>query len=156
MNRIAIVRICGEHGLTKEVKSTLQLLNLHKKNSCSVVKNNPSSVGMIKRIKDYVTWGELDEETFKSLVKKRGKLPGNIKLTDDYIQKELKISIEDFSKKFIAGEKELKDIPGIKPFFRLSPPLGGFERKGVKKPFSTGGVLGYRKEKINILIKKML
>ena len=33
---------------------------------------------------------EIDEETFKELVEKRGKLPGNIKLTEDYIQKELK------------------------------------------------------------------
>jgi len=40
--------------------------------------------------------------------------------------------------------------------FMLHPPRGGFERKGVKKPFSLGGALGDRKEKINDLLKKMI
>ncbi|MCK5107246.1 MAG: uL30 family ribosomal protein [Nanoarchaeota archaeon] len=40
--------------------------------------------------------------------------------------------------------------------FRLNPPRGGFERKGIKKPFKTGGALGNRDDKINILIKKMI
>lgn len=39
---------------------------------------------------------------------------------------------------------------------RLQPPLGGFERKGIKLPYSQKGVLGDRKEKINLLIKKMI
>ncbi len=39
---------------------------------------------------------------------------------------------------------------------RLQPPLGGFERKGIKLPYNQKGVLGDRKEKINLLIKKML
>ena len=41
-------------------------------------------------------------------------------------------------------------------FFALHPPRGGFERKGTKMPFKLGGVYGYRKEKINDLIKRML
>jgi len=44
----------------------------------------------------------------------------------------------------------------MKLFFKLCPPVHGFERKGIKKPFSMGGVLGYRKEKINELIKRMV
>jgi large subunit ribosomal protein L30 len=40
--------------------------------------------------------------------------------------------------------------------FRLSPPRGGFERKGIKTPFTMGGALGNRKEKINDLIKRMI
>lgn len=41
-------------------------------------------------------------------------------------------------------------------YFTLHPPRGGFERKGIKMPFKLGGVYGYRKEKINDLIKRML
>ena len=40
--------------------------------------------------------------------------------------------------------------------FTLAPPIGGFERKGIKTPFTLGGVLGYRGDKVNILIKKMI
>ncbi|MBN1275160.1 uL30 family ribosomal protein [Candidatus Woesearchaeota archaeon] len=39
--------------------------------------------------------------------------------------------------------------------FALHPPRGGFERKGIKKPFSTGGALGDRKERMDELIKRM-
>ena len=53
-------------------------------------------------------------------------------------------------------KKELNDIPGLKRFFRLKPPEKGFEKKGIKKQYSLGGVLGYRKGKINELIRKML
>ncbi len=54
------------------------------------------------------------------------------------------------SKKKPFVEKENKLI------FRLNPPRGGFERKGIKTPFSLGGALGNRGEKINDLIKKMI
>jgi len=40
--------------------------------------------------------------------------------------------------------------------FALNPPKGGFKRKGTKMPFRLGGAYGYRKEKINDLIKRML
>lgn len=38
----------------------------------------------------------------------------------------------------------------------LKPPVGGFERKGVKMPFSKGGALGYRGKNIQDLIRRML
>ncbi|MBN1646357.1 uL30 family ribosomal protein [Candidatus Woesearchaeota archaeon] len=38
----------------------------------------------------------------------------------------------------------------------LHPPRGGFEREGIKKSYTKGGVLGDRKDKINALIRKML
>ena len=43
-----------------------------------------------------------------------------------------------------------------KNFYRLQPPRKGYGRKGIKKPFSSGGALGERKEKINDLINRML
>ncbi len=54
------------------------------------------------------------------------------------------------SKKKPFVEKENKLI------FRLNPPRGGFERKGIKTPFTLGGALGFRGEKINELIKRMI
>ncbi len=38
----------------------------------------------------------------------------------------------------------------------LNPPKGGFERKGIKAPYSIGGALGYRGKEIIKLIKKMI
>ncbi|MCX6711983.1 MAG: 50S ribosomal protein L30 [Candidatus Woesearchaeota archaeon] len=153
--RIAIIRIKGKAGLKKTVKDTFLLLKLYKKNSCVVVPNTPSYVGMLTKVKDCATWGEIDEQTFKLLLEKRGKLPGNKSLTNEYIQQKLKINLDQFVKEFMSFKKELKDIPGIKLFFKLTPPRHGFEDKGIKVQFSQGGVLGYRKDKINDLIQRM-
>ena len=40
--------------------------------------------------------------------------------------------------------------------FALHPPIGGFGRKGIKLPFGLGGAYGYRAEKINDLLKRMV
>lgn len=56
-----------------------------------------------------------------------------------------------------ATLKTLKEKRGANnAFFKMHPPKGGFERKGIKVPFTLGGAYGNRKEKINELIMKML
>lgn len=154
--RIAVIRIRGIIGVKKKAVYTMKLLYLYKVNNCIIIDNTKNYTGMLKRIKDYVTWGEIDEPTFKQLLEKRGRLPGNKKLQLDYLEQKVNQDFESFSKNFIAYKKELKDIPGLKLFFRLSPPKKGFDRKGIKQPFSLGGALGYRKEKINELIQRMI
>ena len=67
-----------------------------------------------------------------------------------------KLNYIQFAKEIFEAKKSLKDIPGLKTYFRLKPPTGGFERKGIKLPYSMGGTVGYRREKINDLIKKMI
>ncbi|MDD5133394.1 MAG: 50S ribosomal protein L30 [Candidatus Nanoarchaeia archaeon] len=156
MSRIAIIQVRGIIGLKKPVKDTLTMLNLHRKNSCVLVRADPSSVGMLTLVKDFVTWGELDKETFKELLKKRGRIAGNQLLTEEYLKKNAKLSFDEFTEEFMKLKKELRDIPGLKKYFRLTPPRKGFERGGIKIPFSMGGALGYRGNKINDLIKRML
>lgn len=154
--RIAIIRIKGKVGIKKDIKDTFNLLRLYKKNTCVIISNSPSNIGMIQKLDNYTTWGEIDEETFKNLLKKRGKIARKEQLTEEYIKEKINLSLDQFSKEFINFKKELKDIPGFKPFFRLRPPTKGFEPKGIKKPYSMGGVLGYRKNAINDLIKNMI
>ncbi len=154
--KLAVLRIRGNVGVRKDIKDTLDLLRLYKKNSCIIINNSPSCIGMLKKVKDYVTWGEIDEETFLQLIKKRGRLPGSKPLTEDYLKEKTKLSYEQFAKEFMNDKKDLKDITGVKRVFRLKPPEKGFERKGIKTPFSLGGVLGYRKDRINDLIRRML
>lgn len=154
--RIAVIRICGKVGIKKTVKDTLTMLHLYKKFNCIVIPNSKVYEGMLKKVANNVTWGEINKETLKLLLEKRGRLPGKKPLTEEYTKNKLKLTIEQFSEDVFTFKKELKDLPGLKLFFKLSPPRFGFESKGTKKPFSLGGVLGYRKDKINDLIKRML
>jgi len=155
MTKIAAILVRSNFGISKDKKYTMNLLKLFNKNYCVILNNNQEYIGMLNKIKDYVTWGELNEETFLLLLKKRGRLAGNKKITDDYL-KSKNINLDNFVKDFFNNKNSLKDIPGLKTFFRLKPPTHGFERGGIKKPFSLGGALGYRKDKINELIQRML
>lgn len=154
--KIAIIKVRGSIGLNKKLKDTLAMLRLYRKNCCVIVDSNPIYIGMVNLLKDYITWGEVDNETFKLLLQKRGRIAGNKLLTEDYLKDKVKMGYEEFVTAFFDGKIKFRDVPGLKRFFRLRPPVGGFERNGIKKPFSMGGVLGYRKEKINDLVRRML
>ena len=156
MSKVAIIRVRGDLNVRRDNKDTLKMLRLFNKNYCVIVENNDNYVGMIKKIKDYVTWGEIDKETAELLLKQRGRLAGNKKLTEEYLKDKLNCSFNEFVNDFFDNKKSLKDIPGVKQFFRLHPPIKGFERGGIKKPFSMGGALGYRKDNINDLVKRMI
>ncbi len=154
--RIAVIRIRGVIDVNAKVADTFRKFKLFKKNGCIVVDNRGSYMGMLRKIKDYATWGEINEATFKKLLLKRGRLPGNKQLSESYLKEKTKTDIDAFVKEFFEFKRELKDIPGLKTFFRLGMPKNGFEVKGIKVPFSMGGALGYRKDKINDLIERML
>ncbi len=155
MAKISLIRIRGRVGVKRPVRDTLSMLRLHKVNHLVIVDDNPTYRGMIQKVKDYITWGEINAETLAKLIRKRGRLIGNKKVTEEYVQEKLGMSIEEFAEKVIKGEMELSDLPNLKPVFRLHPPKGGF--KGSKKrTFKEGGALGYRGESINELIEKML
>jgi len=142
MSKIAIIRIRGSVNLRKEVKDTFSLLRLYRKNYCVVVEGTPSLMGMVKKVKDYVTYGEIDDAAYKELVEKRG---------EEYKGRE-----KDSRGKIDYKKCILVDGKKMKPFFRLNPPKGGFGRKGIKVSFKAKGALGYRGEKINDLLKRMI
>ncbi len=154
--RIAIIRVRGKVHLREDISDTMKLLKTTRVNHCSIVDNREQYLGMINKANDYITWGEINAETLSKLLIKRGRLEGDKKLTDDYLKSVKVNSIEELSKDVIAFNKELKDVPGLKPVFRLRPPKKGYDRGGIKHPYSTGGALGYRGEKINELLDKMI
>ena len=154
--RLAIIRIAGKVGLKKEIKDTLNMLRLYNKYTCIIITSQKNYVGMITKLNDYITWGEINKETLKNLLEKRGKITKKEKFNEEYLKNKLKLNISQFVEDFMNFKKEFKDIPGLKNFFKLCPPKGGFEKNGTKKPFSLGGTLGYRKDKINELIVKMI
>jgi len=132
----------GLTGLSTRVGENLKMLRLYKNNYCIVVPNNPVYEGMLNKAKDYITWGEVDEETFKALVDNRGE--------------EFKGRETDSKKKIKYNDFILINNKRIKRYFRLNAPKKGFGRKGIKYSFKDGGALGYRGKAINELIKRMV
>jgi len=140
--KIAVILVRGLIDVRKPVKDTLAMLRLTRKNHCVVIDNTPVNLGMLKKVKDYVTWGEISEEVLKELIEKRG---------EEYFGPETCSKGKIKYKKFFTHNNKK-----YKKYFRLNPPRKGFGRKGIKIPFKVGGALGYRKEKINDIIKRML
>ncbi len=139
--QLAVVLVRGLIDLSAHIKKTLGLLKLGRKNHCVVIANNPVNLGMLGKVKDYVTWGEISEDTFNELIRKRG---------DEYKGRAGDSKGKYQYKTIISAGRKYKTI------FRLNPPKKGFGRKGIKIGFRAGGALGYRGEKINDLIMRML
>lgn len=150
----AVVRIRGEIHLKPELKTTLRLLSLHKINHLVLVPENDSFKGMLKKIQSHVTYGEINSIVLSKLLAKKARLLGDKKIDESFLKEKKLKSIDELATALIDGKVSLADF-GIKPVFRLRPPSKGYERKGIKKSFSVGGVAGYRAENINSLIKKM-
>ncbi|MHA1693787.1 MAG: 50S ribosomal protein L30 [Candidatus Helarchaeota archaeon] len=154
--KLIVVRIRGNVNVRKEVKDTLKMLRLNRINHAVLIDDRKSYLGMLQKVKDYTTWGEINEDTLELLLKKRGRLEGRKKLTDQYLKKYTEYqSIKDLSKAIISNEINIHDIQKIKPVFRLRPPKGGHHGK-IKRPYKAGGVLGNRNTEINDLIMKMI
>jgi large subunit ribosomal protein L30 len=151
---LAVVRIAGRVNITKELEDTLEMLRLHRVNHCVLVPETPEYLGMVRKVKDYVTWGKVDEKTAVKLFEERGMLTGRRKLDEKRLKKLTDYtSFDKFFKDLNKGKIKIKDFPEIKPVFRLSPPRKGF--KNTRIPYPKGD-LGNRKDKINELLERMV
>ncbi len=151
----AAVRVRGIVNVKPDIKRTLQLFRLTRVNHCVLLEENASIKGMLQIAKDYITWGEIDKAILSELIGSRGKLEGDKELTEDYIKSATSYNnLEKLSQAIIDNKFKYKDIPNVKPIFRLSPPKNGYE--GIKRSFVNKGALGYRRKEINKLLERMI
>lgn len=153
---IIAIRVRGRVRVRPQIEMTLDKLSLVRLHHAKVYKATPSVQGMITKSKDFITWGEIDVDTLTQLLVKRGRVTGNKKLTDAYVKKNSSFaSIKALAKAMVAGDASFKDVEGLKPVFRLTPPSKGYKGKTYWS-VGMGGITGYRGEGINELAKKML
>lgn len=138
---ILAIRISGLVGNRYTIEDALARLRLRRKYSAVLVKPTPENLKLLKQLRDFIAYGDIAPDTLKELIRLRGKP----------IDKSKKIDAER-----VVAELDKKSLfaLGLKPFFRLHPPRGGVDTK-VHFPVRKG-VLGDNKDKINLLVKKML
>lgn len=150
----AVIRVRGQPDVNRDIEYTMNIMNLTRVNHCVIVPENDVSKGMLQKTKDYVTWGEISEDTLVDMIKVRGRLSGDRGVTDAFLTENSEFkSVEELAKALMDGYR-MKDIEAMKPVFRLHPPVKGYE--GNKRSYRNGGALGYRGEAINDLIARML
>ena len=155
---IIAVRIRGQSGIAHDIEATLGMLRMPRKYNAVLLSEKPDTIGMLKKAKDFITWGEPERKTLTMLLEKRCKLKGTDQLTPQYLKEKLQIAsveklAEAMDKKEISSAR-LRDA-GIPLVFRLHPPRGGFKGP-TKRSFGDGGELGYRGPEISNLISRMI
>ncbi|VVB51302.1 50S ribosomal protein L30 [uncultured archaeon] len=154
---VAVVRVRGSVHVKGDIEDTLMLMNLNHKNHATFIPYNDSTRGMLIKVNDYVTWGEVDAHIVEKVLSTRGKSAGRKALDDAYMKAHSKYAtIKDYAAALSSNKASFKDVEGIIPVIRLNPPKKGFDKGGIKKPYSIGGALGYRGAKIAELIERML
>ncbi|MHB8586030.1 MAG: 50S ribosomal protein L30 [Thermoplasmatota archaeon] len=152
------IRVRGTVKLPGEVTDTLTMLRLHRPNSATFVPKDASHLGMIRKVKEWIAYGEVDAATAGEILKQRGRLEGDKPITDEYVKTATQgkyATIAAFAEGLAKGEASLKELPSMKAFFRLHPPRGGHDGS-VKHHHKVGGALAYYGPSVNDLARRML
>ncbi len=137
---IAVIRIHGQVKLRKELAETLNRMRIRRKLACCLVdEKDRVMMGMLKKVRQYVAYGEIDDKMLKELILKRGKMENGKPVQEKDVDK------------IIEGIK--KGDWKIKKYFRLHPPIGGFKKS--TKQVVPKGILGKHKD-ITKLLGRML
>lgn len=150
-----VIRVRGRTKINQDTADALKMLRLTRINHAVLVKKNKETEGMLRKINDYATWGDIDKETLKELISKKGRLIGDHPVTDEYVRENTTYqSIEELAAGIIERKIVYKELPKIKPLFRLSPPKGGYGK--TKRSHNEGGALGNQGKEINNLVRNMI
>ena len=69
---IAAIQIRGPVRMPGEIKETLKLLNMGRKQSCTLLEENPTNDGMLNKCKDFIAYGPITDAT-KDMLKQKTK-----------------------------------------------------------------------------------
>jgi len=188
-----VVRMKGTVNVPRWADLTLESLHLDKKFRATIIPENEQSLGMLRKIKEWVSWSSVDDAFIKEFIEKKGRVsssrlvttatatatvPSTTATTNDAVgdngksnnssgnsgkentggngdsHKSQNINLDKVASTISQNQLYLSKIPGIKPWFALSPPKGGFRKKS-KRSYSQNGVLGENKELVSF-VKRMM
>ncbi|MBN17333.1 MAG: 50S ribosomal protein L30 [Euryarchaeota archaeon] len=152
-----VIRVRSDRTVERSIRETMASLNLTRVNHAVLIPENDTYAGMLHKVKDFVTWGEVSADAIAGLIRDRGRLIGDKTVTDAAVKEATDYKdISAFSKAIASGDATVKDMETMKRVFRLHPPRGNKGWGGVKRHFTVGGALGFRGEAIEELAARMM
>jgi large subunit ribosomal protein L30 len=142
-----VVRISGQADVPHWANTTLNLLKLEKKFRATIIPDKENTLGMLNKIKHYVSWQEIDISPTKELLDKKARK------SEDITQIGFK-TIDDLATSLTEGKTSLSKLSPLKPWFALAPPRKGF-KKSTKKLYGEKGILGHNKE-LGEIVRRMI
>ena len=152
-----VIRVRSDVGVERSIKETMHMLNLTRVNHAVLIPESDQYRGMLQKAKDYITWGEVSEDTINTLLSERGRMIGDKPVTDELVADNSEFSdIGSLAKAIASGDATVKNVEGMKRVFRLHPPRGAKGWGGIKRSFRVGGALGPRGDAIEALAARMI
>ena len=149
-----VVRIKGQADVPYWATTTMNLLKLEKKYRATILPAKENTLGMLNKVKHYVSWVELDAGLAKELLDKKARKSGYKKITSEDLKELGFASSDELASALTEGKATLSKLKPLKPWFALAPPRYGFKRS-TKKLYGQKGVLGQNKELGN-LVRNMM
>lgn len=151
---LAVIRISGRAGLERDVKDTLRMLRLDAPHNCVLVPDTPDYKGMVEKIKDYITYGDVDKQTLVEILRKRLRTSNNESINEALLKTATgHNSHDELADALLLGKVRLSNFKKLQHVLRLTSPSKGF--KSTKSHYPEGD-LGYRGNAINSLLKRMI
>jgi large subunit ribosomal protein L30 len=155
---LVAIRLRGTSRVNPDLQKTFDSLKLKAKFNAILIYDSPSINGMLKKVKDHITWGEINSDVLTKLLTKRGRISDTGRI-DEVIKRKFPNfeSIEKLAIAITSGDINFNILwnKGLKPIFKLHPPKGGF-KKTIKRQYNDKGELGYRGSAINHLLERMI
>jgi len=152
-----VIRVRSDRTVERSIRETLHALNLTRVNHAVLIPERDTYAGMLQKVKDFVTWGEVSADAIAALIGERGRLVGDHPVTDAAVADATDFSdISAFAAALASGDATVKDMENMKRVFRLHPPRGSKGWGGVKRHFTVGGALGFRGDAIEDLAARMI
>ena len=149
-----VVRIKGQADVPYWATHTMTLLKLDKKYRATILPARENTLGMLNKVKHYVSWIELDTALAKELIDKKARKSGYQKINADDLKGLGFASSDELAIALSEGKATLSKLKPLKPWFALAPPRYGFKRS-TKRLYGQKGVLGQNKELGN-LVRNMM
>ena len=153
-NAYLVVRRKGQADCPYWATTTMTLLKLDKKYRATILPAKDNTLGMLNKVKHYVSWIELDASLAKELIDKKARKEGYQKITATDLKELGFASTEALGSALAEGKATLSKLKPLKPWFALSPPRYGFKRS-TKRLYGQKGVLGQNKD-LGTLVRNMM
>ena len=149
-----VVRIKGQADCPYWATTTMTLLKLDKKYRAVILPAKDNTLGMLNKVKHYVSWTTLDASLAKELVDKKARKEGYKKVTPADLKELGFESTSALGTALSEGKATLSKLKPLKPWFALAPPRHGFKRS-TKKLYGQKGVLG-QNDGLATLVRNMM
>lgn len=152
------IRLKGNFGMPWPIEKALETLRLRRKFNAVLLENTRPNVGMLRTVKDFVTWGEAKKIDIAALLRERGEFSSGAAMTDETIREKFgESSVQELALALTQGRISLRTLwqKGLNPVFRLHPPSGGFEGS-IKRAYGSRGELGRREATLSSLLTRMV